>query len=797
MSEEPSEKAFPATPSVRRRQTFVCACICAAAILAWFSPWWMGGRVLAPLDVMHELLQPWRGTDAQVSVKNHFVVDAIDNYLTYRILAADSYRAEGWVGWSSLTYGGTVQYANTMALYYDWTMQLHRWFDFWTAWHLGIMGQFLLASLGMLLFLRGRGIGPLWSCCGALAYAANTQFIIWVYHRWALSAFCWVPWILWAADCYKRGRKPAWALVPAFIAMAFLGGSLQHCAFVALVVSALWAEEALKAGKSLVAQARLLGRYSAWGVLAAGMAAMMLLPCIAAYHESSQLGLHSTARMGLYPHGMLQPVMNLLAYALQVFPSVVGRPCTMDALKVFKSELFFVAYFGSLPVLIAFLACFRKNVPPLARFLILIGLLIPLTPLVKYLYQRMLLIWILGGIFAFVDFMQRSSPTTRLRIAKVTGICAGAAVILWTLGSLVLAMKREQVTALLQAKFLGPGSGGAFGIFKSWMQGRLEGFVNDCLIWSPQQLIPLALFFASLAGLALTASVVSRRRMIGSGIVAVAGLAELMVFSSRWVTWSDLAKHPLFPVTPEAAALQQHVKNGRIFTSIKSLETHMAETPFLPNTLTAYGVATISGFDSIAKDGMVSPARLSGDARSLGRIGVSHLVTCPGNAPREAAWEKVWSSEVMEIYQNRDAVPRYVGFQDDSSKDSFLRNEGSSHWETLQESSGRENARKIEVPPGIRWIRIAENQADGWKYRTADSAPDAWRPVLRAPDASMVLPLENPPPGQPTTVLMEYDPPLRKAGFVVSTVALLLTILSAWGVSRLKPRAPAEARGTA
>jgi hypothetical protein len=404
---------------------------------------------------------------------------------------------------------------------------------------------------------------------------------------------------------------------------------------------------------------------------------------------------------------------------------------------------------------------------------------------VKYLYQRMLLIWIVGGIYAFADFMQRSNAETRLRIAKTTGVLAGIAAIAWTLGSVGLAMKRDQITAMLKAKFLGPSRGSAFGIFETWMQGRLDGFVNDCMIWSSQQAIPLGLFFVSLAALALTANANPHRRMAGSGIVAIAVLAELMVFSSRWVTWSDLAKYPLFPDIPEAAALQEHVKkDGRIFTSIKSMEGHMAETPFLPNTLTAYGVATIGGFDSIAKDGMVSPALIKGDARSLGRLGVTHLVTSPGNVPQEAAWEKVWSSDVMELYRNEESVPRYIGFKDDGAKDSFLSDKGLPRWETLKETQGLENSRTIEIPPGIRWIRIAENQASGWKYRTADSSPDSWQPVLRAPDASMLLPLANAPTDRPATVLMEYDPPLRKAGIALSAIALLVTVVGAWIANR-------------
>ena len=86
-----------------------------------------------------------------------------------------------------------------------------------------------------------------------------------------------------------------------------------------------------------------------------------------------------------------------------------------------------------------------------------------------------------------------------------------------------------------------------------------------------------------------------------------------------------------------------------------------------------------------------------------------------------------------------------------------------------------ENPRLIEVPPGIRWIRVAENQSDGWEYRTGDSKE--WSPVARAPDASMLM--ENPQPATATQLQMRYDPPARKLGFTISGLSLLALVLGA------------------
>lgn len=754
----------------RARGTALAAFVCLAVILLWFSPWWLGGKNLAPLDLANGMMSPWSDPAQPEFARNHAVSDGVDQYLVYRMVAAESYAKEGRVGWSSLTYGGTPQYANTMALYFDWTMQLHRWFGFWTAWHLGLLGQVILAAGGMFLFLRGRGINHLWAACGALAYAANSQFVAWIFHRWALGSFCWVPWALWAIDSYRSGKKGFWPLVPLFIAMAFLGGTLQHAGLVVLAVLAAWLEEAIRTGKRPGSQFAVLGRYAAWGLLACGLSAMMFLPCIDAFLESNRLGLHTgmtvNSEHSVYAHGSLQPLFNLLAYPFQIFPSVLGRSDSLDALKAFKSELFYVFYFGSLPVLIAFLALARKQAPLLARILIGAGLILPLTPLVRLLYQRLFLLFIIGGILAFAHFMKNAERETRLRVFKVTSALATAAVVVWSALGVALALSGK--SEILREKLLRAGEGSSFGFYKEWIALRVDRFLGDLFIWSPQQYIPLALLAAALVGFRLTASLLENRRRWGSCLLAAAVVAEVSLFAARWTVWSDPAAHPLFPPTAESDVLRKSVgRDGRVTTLIHP-SAHLALTPFVPNTLSAYGVSIIGGYDSIVPDGMILPNESPGDAGKLGRYGVSHLITWAGNPEVPSEWRLVWQSPKMDLYENPLRVPRYAGFGAPEEKEAFFAG-ASRAASALVETSGMENSRLIEVPPGIRWIRVAENQSNGWEYRTADSKD--WNPVTRAPDASMLM--ENPQPTTATRLEMRYDPPARKFGFAISGLCLL------------------------
>jgi hypothetical protein len=252
---------------------------------------------------------------------------------------------------------------------------------------------------------------------------------------------------------------------------------------------------------------------------------------------------------------------------------------------------------------------------------------------------------------------------------------------------------------------------------------------------------------------------------------------EVTDFALHWVTWPDPVRFPLFAGTPESAALKEQVgREGRVTTLIEPV-SHMAVTPFIPNTLSAYGIATISGYDSIMPDGMILPKESPEDAEKLGRLAVSHLVTWTGNPDVPKEWQEVWQSPMMTLYRNPLALPRYAGFMDDDDKNAFFEHRAIKA-ARLKETTGKENYRSIQVTAGIRWIRIAENQTPGWQFRHAGDETAPWHAVERAPDASMLI--ENHQPGSATRIEMRYNPPLRKAGMATSFVSLLLLFPCQW-----------------
>ncbi|HEX7051351.1 MAG TPA: YfhO family protein, partial [Longimicrobiales bacterium] len=403
-------------------------------LLLAFSPWWAAGRLIAPLDILDAVYAPWNADATRVDMHNHFTGDAVTQYLIYRKIAERSFAEDGSIGWSDLTGGGRPEHANTMALYGDWTMQLHRFLDFWTAWHLGLMGQFLLAALGMFVFLRARDRSPAVALVGAVAYGGNTQFVLWIFHRWQLGAFAWVPWMVWAMDRDAAGRRWAWPLVPVFMALAFLGGNLQTAAFVALVAVVMALARVMRAPAGPNGRRVVAARFLAWSVLGAGLAAFTLLPATYAFLETLEIGLD---RGGIgYANGALQPLLSLLFIPAQLFPSLLGGPGSMDLAKVLKLDQFDIAFFGFLPGILACRALFLRGAPPAARWLMILGLGLPLTPLVGPLYHRVQLLFIFGGVWAFAWYFEHAAGEGVDPVVRRIFFAFVALVALWLAGSI-------------------------------------------------------------------------------------------------------------------------------------------------------------------------------------------------------------------------------------------------------------------------------------------------------------------------------------------------------------------------
>jgi hypothetical protein len=717
-------------------------------VLLAFSPWWVGHRLFAPLDVLHELYAPWNEGVAEPEVHNHFTSDAITQYLVYQQLADRSYAEDGFVGWSDLTGGGRPEYANTMALYGDWTMQLHRVFGFWTAWHLGLMAQLIIAGLGMLVFLRSQGMSRGIGVVGAIAYAANTQFVLWAYHRWQLGAFAWVPWLAWAILTHGpgpqgEGRRRTWILAPAFLALALLGGNLQTNVFTLVVVLALW----LGTGRAHTRQ------FLAWTALGLGLAAFALLPDALALLETTGV---SRGRVGLgYPDGPLQALWSALFIPLQAFPSLLGTPRSMDLTKVLALELSAIAFFGFLPTLVAYRAAFMRQAPAAARWLIALGLLIPLTPLAGLLYHRVQLLFVFGGVWAFAWYWENAREDVALRrlpyaVAALLG--------LWLAASVATVVLEPRLTEMLQAavraRIAGAGAGEAGNAYPHWMLERATRLLPELRIWHPRQLAVV---------LALVGSLVALRRRGQRGADLLVGAAvtiELAAFAAGWVTFADPVRYPPYPLTPELAALRERVGDGRVFVQDSS------RTFFPTNTLAMYGIATIQEYESVEVKGMWQQAGHPSDAASLARAGVTHTLSRPGVRPGPG-WTPDYEGRGFVLWKNDHPAPRYAA-------------EGGGGV-TLVSSTF--NRRQLEVAPSTSRIRVAENWSEGWRFRVAAGA---WQPVQRATDGSMLLPLapSGEPPGEPSgdlaegplVVDMEYAPARRVLGLWISGAALLATL---------------------
>jgi hypothetical protein len=494
-----------------------------------------------------------------------------------------------------------------------------------------------------------------------------------------------------------------------------------------------------------------------------------------------------------YKTGLVQPILSAIFLLLQPVPTLLGSPRSMDLSKVLALELHDIAYFGFIPMVLAYRAALMRGAPAAARWLIALGLLLPLTPLAGPLYHRVQLVFCFGGVWAFAWYWEHADRERLDPVIRRVSYLFGALVAIWFLASLATVVLQGALQGRVEGYITGridSGQAGVFGGYReAWLLERGRNLIPELRLWHPRQLVAVLT-----ASLGFTALWLRARRGVQLSAALMLGLLliELGAFAGGWVTVVDPAEDPPFAETPDIAALRERVGAGRVYI----VDDPVAPSFFPPNTLGMYGIATIQAYETVNPASIWGEYEFVADPAVLGRLAVTHAVGRPGEELGEG-WVPEYRGGSLTLWRNEFALPRYLalragsggwpamagewveGASGDAGSGAVAQGGSASDNAVLAMRSagdvlveGTQNRRYLEVPAGAELVRVAENWSEGWRYRVEG---EGWRPVEMAADRSMIFALE--PGGAPLRVELDYQPRRRIIGWWLTVGAFLATAL--------------------
>lgn len=708
---------------------------------ALFYPALFGGKILAPLDITKTLLAPWSADANGAKPHNQSPCDAVTQYLPYRIFAQKSLREDGYIGWNPYEMGGTSLAGNTMALPASWPMQLHRFLPFKDAWNFGIIGEFIIAGIGMLVFLRSRKLP--WIACliGAIAYMANSQFIVWIYHRWALGSFCWMPWVLWSAigTFDWKHLTARQLLLPAFLAMALLGGTLQHMVFVFLACGCIFVGSIRSLKSAHQSWPSLIMWTLAFG-LASFFAAFSLYPQVIGYLDNIAIG-HVRGGIG-YSNGILQPILSLIFIPMQIWPWLVGDPQSIDGFKLIKRDYMDLAYLGTIPMLLAFIGLFRKSMPSTAKWFILVGLIIPLTPLVGPLYHRVQLLFLLGGSWMAAEMIASFATHSLQKSTRWVSLAVVAIGLALLGGTLIPQGIRNSFENKVVAKCLAASGRSAFGSDSAWIESRAREWTDRFSLTHPRSAWLYSLLALGTTGLVLSnrrnetgsalqiSQTQASRHAAGNIMILTATTLELFTLFQTWTTFSQ--PKDFYPYHPAIEQVRIEAGQGRVLQTANDLA--FADIFATPNILAAYSIPSVDAYESIQSQSTRHFLKNTTPEIALSLTGVS-LTVHPANHPAVSGtekWPTIADSHGYKLRKN-PFVPAPISAGSAAAPqtpEQILEVLKSA--QTITPTHQSMNSWVFPLPPSSQWVRIAQNWHQGWQWRT--NGTSSWNPTLRGPD---------------------------------------------------------------
>ncbi len=699
-------------------------------IALFFWPVVFQGKVLAPLDILDSLLKPW-ATSETIDVHNAFTYDAISQYLPYDWSVYQSLRQDGYIGWNPYAHNGTAILENTMLCPGDWHHQLYRVLPFWDAWDTGIILQFAIAGIGMLVLFRFLGIPAAFALVGIVGFGFYSQFTLWIYHRWVIGSMCWAPWITWALLRAKQKKRWIDPLPIVFIALGFRGGHLQACLFIVLLVLLLFTTESSHFVNKQHDFFKLLCLYACSGIIATLLCADVWINTIPPYLGGGK---------GMPISGFRHCILSASILVTTVLPTILGTPNGLDPSKSLETSLFDVQFMGATLFLLAVLGLFRKKAPAAAKSLFIVGLIIPFTPLDTWLYSRVTTIYALGGAWlgSWYLAVAAEEPFHRKlwkRIATLFCLMLAA----WLVASLILAYIRPHLEPSLQDYIVSllPAN-------KSnraeWMRQRTSIFIDRSYLWNTFNLAVLTLIGLGLFLASRVHKANPRCAWYAIGIAACT-FGELFLFSRTWITFS---KHPssdqaLYNAPAWVETLKKAAGNGSVSCYSQKRFDYMQL-----NTPSSYGIRFQYGYETVQPLHCEPLDKSAYIPEDYAQAGVSLFFVYDDTTPTnliEKGWISVHESKDFKLYKN----PAF------SSRINALLHDGTTP--PIQISSETPNTRIFTIPSGTVAVTIGETYHPGWNAHLGDTVLSIQKNIR----SGMQVNLPGPTDG-PAEVSMQFTP---------------------------------------
>ena len=747
------------TDSLSRRSFWLCCLLWTAMVAAFFAPAIFGGKVLAPMDIMDCIISPY-ATQPMENVHNHFTVDAISQYLPYNYSVAESVRQDGYMGWNPYAHNGTPIAENTMLCPGDWHHALYFFLPFWTAWDTGIILQFLIAGLGMIVLLRNRKVPVPYCLLGAAGYGFYSQFVMWIYHRWVLGTMCWAPWILWAL---MRNKEKRIIDLPSilFIALGFRGGHLQACLFIVLLTGCVWLADWWSSPSrwSLKTLWRVSLPYLVSGIGGALLSIDVLSQTI------------PPLMAGVKELPFLTGVTHLPSLVTVLFPTLLGVPETIDLFKLMGQDLFDLKFTGSVIFVLSVLGLFNRKAPLTAKFLMVISLVLVFTPLITYFYSRSTAVYALGASWLAAWQLHALTQEPARTVWKKIFMALGVLTLGWLLCSVLIQIFHQDILSILQKNLVSRLSAAETGR-ENWYLIRTERLLEQSCIWYPRTLALLALLWGGLWA-ASRIHVRARHKMLLASLVILCSLGELLLVQATWVQYADKPESAgLYKELEWMPRLKQQVGDGSV-----SFYSAQRDKDYLhANHLSTFGIKLAEGYETVAPKRLHSLQDNLAHPEAAARAGISHIIVNPRQSPPQAkGWNLVEKTPQYILLANPPYKGRY-----------FAANQATGERSPVQPNRLTYNQMDFTVPPGTTSLDVLESYSDGWTARINGGKPV---PVECSENYGITVPLAA--TDAPAHVFLQYRDHRQNTyyGIILATL-LLICGAYLWRRMKKRPSAP-------